>query len=125
MGRPVVLVVDDDQQVLRALGRLVSGAGYQVRTFERPTDLLGSDLPTSEACLLVDIHLPEMTGVELCEKLAATGCALPFILMTGQSDEQTRLLAAQSQAVALLMKPFGRDLLLNAIETALRGRKHP
>ena len=119
MARPLVIVIDDDPSILRALRRLVSGAGFDVRTFDRPSTLLNSDLPTAGACLIIDIHLPEMNGVELCRALASSGCSLPVILITAHTDEETRRLAAEAHAVALLIKPFGRELLVNSIESAL------
>ena len=60
--RPTVLVVDDDACVLRAVGRLLRSAGFEARTFERPTLLLASALPSADACLLLDVYLPEMNG---------------------------------------------------------------
>jgi FixJ family two-component response regulator len=69
-GRPTVLIIDDDASVLRALARLIRSAGYDVRTFSRPSALLAADLPTANACLVVDVNLPEMNGAELCEAVA-------------------------------------------------------
>src|SRR5580658_9995258 len=83
--KPIIIVVDDDPSILKALRRLVSGAGFEVRTFDRPSALLSSDLPKAGACLIVDIDLPEMNGVELCETLAASGCRLPVILITART----------------------------------------
>jgi two-component system response regulator FixJ len=117
--KSVVLVVDDDSSVLRALRRLISGAGFEVRTFERPSAILNCDLPKSDACLVVDVHLPEMNGVELCETLAASGCMLPVILMTGHADTQTQRLARSAHPVAFLTKPFGREALVSSIQSAL------
>ena len=119
MTNPLVIVIDDDQSILRALRRLVSGAGFDVRTFERPSTLLKSALPNAQACLVVDIDLPEMNGVELCRMLAASGCTLPVILITAHADEETRRLADEVHPVALLIKPFGRSLLINSIRSAL------
>lgn len=118
-AKPIILVIDDDPSILRALRRLVAGAGFDVRTFDRPSTLLKSDLPTAGACLVVDIDLPEMNGVELCATLAASGCKLPVILITAHTDEETRRLADDAHPVALLIKPFGRDLLVNSIQSAL------
>jgi FixJ family two-component response regulator len=118
-AKPIIIVIDDDLSILRALSRLVSGAGFEVRTFDRPSELLKSDLPKTGACLIVDIDLPEMNGVELCETLAASGCKLPVILITAHTDEATRRLADGARPVALLFKPFGRELLVNSIESAL------
>ena len=117
--KPVIILIDDDPSILRALRRLVAGAGFDVRTFDRPSTLLKSDLPTAGACLVVDIDLPEMNGVELCATLAASGCKLPVILITAHTDEETRRLADDAHPVALLIKPFGRDLLVSSIQSAL------
>ena len=115
----IIIVIDDEPSILRALRRLVSGAGFEVWTFDRPSALLKSDLPKTRACLIVDIDLPEMNGVELCATLAASGCKLPVILITAHTDEETRGLADSAHPVALLIKPFGRELLLNSIQSAL------
>lgn len=123
--KPIVIVIDDDPSILRALRRLISGAGFEVQTFDRPSALLQSDLPTAEACLLVDINLPEMNGVELCAALASSGCRLPVILITAHTDEKTRALASSAHPIALLIKPFGRNLLVNSIETALQTERCP
>ena len=119
MAKPLVIVIDDDPSILRALRRLISGAGFDVRSFDRPSTLLSSDLPKAGACLIVDIDLPEMNGVELCETLAASGCRLPIILITAHTDDETRALACGAHPVALLIKPFGRNLLVNSIRSAL------
>jgi FixJ family two-component response regulator len=117
--KPIIIVIDDDPSILKALRRLVSGAGFDVRTFDRPSTLLRSDLPKVGACLVVDIDLPEMNGLELCDTLAASGCRLPVILVTAHTDEETRRLADGAGPVVLLIKPFGRELLVNSIESAL------
>ena len=117
--KPIIIVIDDDPSILRALRRIVSGAGFDVRTFDRPSTLLKSDLPKAGACLVVDIDLPEMNGVELCATLAASGCRLPVILITAHADEGTRRLADAAHPIALLIKPFGRELLVNSIQSAL------
>ena len=118
-AKPIIIVIDDDLSILRALQRLVSGAGFEVRTFDRPSALLKSDLPKTGACLIVDIDLPEMNGVELCSALATAGCKLPVILITAHTDDETRRLADGAHPVALLIKPFGRELLLNSIQSGL------
>ena len=114
-----VLVVDDDPSVLRSLKRLVSASGFEVKTFATPSELLASELPGSNACMVVDIDLPEMTGIEMCEVLKGSGSCLPTILITGRTDTRIRSLAAQSDAVAVLFKPFDEEPLLEAIGRAL------
>ena len=123
-AKPIVIVVDDDPSILRALRRLISGAGLDVRVFDRPSALLKDDLPKTDACLLVDVHLPEMSGVDLCETLNASGCRLPVVLITADAGDGTRTLALSAHPVALLIKPFGRAELMNSIQIALSIGKH-
>jgi FixJ family two-component response regulator len=119
-NRPeTVLVVDDDPSVLRSLNRLISASGFAVKMFATPSELIASEIPTSNACMVVDIHMPEMTGIEMCEVLKGSGRCLPAILITGRTDARTRLLAAQADAVAVLFKPFDKEPLLHAITRAI------
>lgn len=113
------MIVEDDPSVLRSLRRLVQSAGFTVRTFDTPGALLDSEIPKAGACLVVNVNLPEMNGVQLCEVLTASGRGLPAILITGQSDPTTNRLVSQARAVAVLHKPFAAVLLLNAISEAL------
>jgi FixJ family two-component response regulator len=91
-GRPTVLNVDDDPSVLRAIARLIRASGFDALTFERPGLLLASKVPKTNACLVLDVNLPEMNGVELYEALEIAGRALPVIMITGKSDSKTRRL---------------------------------
>jgi FixJ family two-component response regulator len=74
-SRGTVLVVDDDPSTLRSLKRLVSASGFKVKTFGKPSELLASEMPRSNACIVVDIDLPEMNGIEMCEVLKGSGRA--------------------------------------------------
>jgi FixJ family two-component response regulator len=114
-----VLVVDDDPSMLRALRRLIRAAGFDVLTFDGPRALLASEIPTVGACLLLDVHLPEMNGIELYEALIGSGYKLPVIMITGQDDAETRRLLQHIEAVAVLSKPVEEALLLDAISSAL------
>jgi two-component system response regulator FixJ len=91
--------------------------------FDRPRAVLDSELPKTDACLVIDVHLPEMNGLQLCEALADVGCRLPVIMITGHIDPATRELVRREKAVAVLFKPFTRDSLLEAIATALAAGK--
>jgi two-component system, LuxR family, response regulator FixJ len=117
--RCTVLVVDDDSGLLRSLGRLIRSAGFNALTFERPALLLASEVPKTNVCLLLDVHLPEMSGVQLYEMLAVARHDLPVIMMTGRDDAQTRHLLQRVSAVAVLFKPFDESLVLDAIFRAL------
>ena len=114
-----VLVVDDDSRFLRALGRLIRSAGVNALTFDRPAHLLASEVPKTNVCLLLDVHLPEMNGVQLYEMLAVARHDLPVIMMTGCDDSHTRHLLQRVNAVAILIKPFDEALLFDAIFRAL------
>lgn len=121
----VIVVIDDDPSVLRALSRLLRAEGFGVSAFERPSAVLRADLPKSNACLLVDVYLPEMNGLKLCRALSASGCSLPVILMSGNLDAQTKKIMREADAVATLTKPFGRDALLSAVRKALLNHPGP
>jgi CheY-like chemotaxis protein len=114
-----VVVVDDDKSVLRALSRLIKAAGFRVLTFDRPSALLESAIPKANACLVVDINLPEMKGSELCAALAASGRGLPAVLITGRNDSATQRLIEEAHPVAALFKPVDERTLFEAIARAL------
>jgi FixJ family two-component response regulator len=116
---PNVVLVDDDSLVRAALGRLLRGAGFKVTAFEHPSDVLLSLLPKTNTCLILDIYMPEMTGVKLWQELRTRGFAVPTILITGQRDEQARLYGEQIGAVAVLYKPLEEEELFETIERAL------
>jgi CheY-like chemotaxis protein len=113
-----VVLVDDDPSVLRALSRLIRAAGFKVLTFDRPSALLASAIPRANACMVVDVNLPEMSGSDLCSALAASGRGLPAILITGRNDIATQRLIAKAQVVASLFKPVDEQALLDAIARA-------
>ena len=114
-----VVVVDDDPSVLRALTRLIQAAGFRVLSFDRPSALLVSAIPKANACLVVDINLPEMSGTELCSALAASGRGLPVVLITGSDDSTTHRLIEKAHPVAALFKPVDERALFDAIARAL------
>ena len=113
-----VLVVDDDESVRRAMRRLLMSNGYRVRTFESAEDLLLSSLVCDKACLLLDIRLPGISGLELYTKIAASGVKCPVIFMTAHDDSQWPDKTKEAGAVAFLRKPFGEQSLLRAIALA-------
>jgi FixJ family two-component response regulator len=115
----IVLILDDDPSVRRSLRVLISASGFEVETFATPTELLASAISSSNACMVVDIGLPEMSGIEMCQGLKRSGRARPTILISGGTDLIALALAQQSDAVAVLLKPFDEAPLLAAIERAL------
>jgi two-component system response regulator FixJ len=116
-------VVDDDASVRRALRRQLLGLGFIVLDFQSAEKLLSGDLPTGNACLLLDVYMPGMNGIELCRSLAASKRHLPTILMSGRDDERTRQLMREANPIASLVKPFDEESLLRAIRMALRNHE--
>ena len=124
-SKPAVILVEDDPSVLRALRRLMVSVGYEVWGCTRPSELQAVAIPDFNACLMFDVHLPEMSGVELYETLAELGCQLPVIMITGDADDATLLMVSRINAVAVLIKPFSRNALLGAITKALAVSHNP
>ena len=114
-----VVVVDDDPSVLSSLKRMLSANGFNVKTFAKPSELIASETPGSNACIVADIDLPEMNGVEMSETLKASGRGLPTILITGRTEPRILALAARAEAVDVLFKPFEEQSLLDAIKRGL------
>jgi len=110
-----VYVVDDDDSICRALKRLLKAFGFQALTFESAEDFLESTADLEKGCLVLDINLPGMTGLDLQEKIASRGANCPVIIITAHDNPQWREQARKAGAVAYLKKPFGEQLLLNAI----------
>ncbi|HEX5213271.1 MAG TPA: response regulator [Pseudolabrys sp.] len=117
--KKIVAVVDDDPEMRAAMVSLLSTLGYSPKTFDSAEAFLVC-APTSKAhCLVVDIQLPDITGIELAYQLAADGIKVPVIFMTGLDDELTQVQAVGAGGVALLHKPFSAKLLNDAIGMAL------
>jgi len=110
-----VVLVDDDPSVLSAMARLIRVAGFHVLTFSTPSAVIAATIPSTDACLVVDINLPGMNGIELCAALTASGRGLPFILITGRGDARILHLGQSATAVAILFKPVDEDPLMAAI----------
>ena len=115
-----VIVVDDDASIRRALRRQLQILGFNVLDFGSAEDFLKSEIPTGEACLLLDVYMPGMTGIELCKKITEDGGRpLPTILISGRDDAQTKKLMHEAKPIASLLKPFDEKSLLRAIKKAL------
>lgn len=114
----VIGVLDDDVSILRALGRLLGGAGFAVRTFESGEELLNSGLDGID-CLVMDIQLPGLNGFTVQERLAASGWSIPIVFITAFDDAVTRERARHYANAQYLRKPFEAEALLQAIATAL------
>ena len=119
--RAVVYIIDDDSSVRRALQRLVHSAGYEARGFSSGAEFLTSEHSFRPGCVVVDLRLSDMHGLEFQRRVAGTDPGLPVIVLTAFDDELTRRDALQNGAVAFLSKPFDDQLLLEAIRVALGG----
>jgi FixJ family two-component response regulator len=114
-----IIVVDDDTSIRRALRRQLQILGFNVLDFESAEEFLASEIPTADACLLLDVYMPGMTGIALCRSMAASGRHLPTILISGRDDPQTRKAMREANPIARLLKPFDEKSLLRAIKKAL------
>lgn len=116
---PIVLIVDDDESVRTAIGRLMHAAGLAAETFASAEALLRRGCQGLRGCLILDVRLPGMSGLELQAHLAQSGLALPVIFVTAHDDEEAREQAMRAGAQAFIQKPFDEDVLLSAVRAAL------
>jgi FixJ family two-component response regulator len=114
-----VFVVDDDPWVLSAVGRLIRSAGHKVETFGSPREFFEQTRSDEPGCLVVDLRMPEVGGLELHAAMERAGYHLPVIFMSGQADIQSTVRAMQSGAIDFLIKPFDEHQLLKAIDRAI------
>ena len=118
----VVHVIDDDEAVRQSLAFLLSTAGFAVRVHESATGFLAA-LPTVEAgCIVTDVRMPEMDGIELQRRLRASKVAVPVIVITGHGDVALAVEAMKAGAVDFIEKPFDDEVLVGAIRSALARR---
>ena len=123
--QPLIAVVDDDLPFLRSVGRLLRSAGFRVETFGSGREFLVAVPGLMAGCVLVDVHMPEMTCLQLQETLAELGIQLPLIFITAYDSPQTREHARRPGCAGLLLKPFERQTLVEAIWRALSGSTFP
>lgn len=116
---PLVAVVDDDQAVREALPDLLREFGFATRAFASAEELLAFDDLGGCSCLILDIAMPGMTGLDLQRELRRRGHGVPVIFITAQTDEAIRVRAAEEGATGVLLKPFGDAALLSALNAAL------
>lgn len=115
----LIAIVDDDESVQSALQDLLEAVGLSTRSFGSAEDFLESGQHRNAACLVVDIRMPGMSGLELQAKLKAERSRVPIIFITAHGDEKMRLQAMRAGAVDFLTKPFDQDVLLDCIRAAL------
>jgi FixJ family two-component response regulator len=122
--RPLVAIVDDDKSTRDTTKDLLESAGLAAVTFASASLLLKSRRMKSISCLVADMRMPQMTGLELHQHLVGSNYAIPTILMTAHPDERVRAQAIKNNVVCYLTKPFAADELLACVRCAiLRGRR--
>ena len=118
---PVISIVDDDQFVRDSLKRLMKSFGYMVAAYPSAGDFLKSPQVQETSCLIVDVNMPGMTGVELYEYLIKAGRAIPTILITAYPDDRVRTHALDKGVLAYLVKPFSEIDLTRYVRLALKS----
>jgi FixJ family two-component response regulator len=119
-GGPRVYVLDDEECVLTAIGRTLRRAGYEVVTFKSPRAFLQEARLDPPCCLVLDLHMPELNGVEIQERLGSAEQPPSIVFISGAGDVGTSVKAMKAGAVDFLAKPFETVDLLNAVQVALR-----
>lgn len=120
---PLVSVVDDDLSVRKSLDRLIRSVGLEARVYASAEEFLDGTHPPQTDCLILDVRLPGMSGIELLRHLVARNYKVPVIFITAHgSDEVARSEAASDRTVAYLIKPLDADELLDAVNTALKWK---
>ena len=119
-GTPLISVVDDDGAMRISLEDLIRSVGLRAQGFPSAEAFLGSNQLQETDCLILDMHLPGISGPELQHQLAATNSHLPIIFITAHENEAWRRQALDAGAVAFLVKPFYEEALLDAIDAALK-----
>ncbi len=119
---PLIAVIDDDDSFRPALVESLSSLGYGVRGFSSAEELIASGPESSYDCIITDIHLAGMSGIDLKSQLTRRGVDLPVIMITGRSDPTLEGRAAASGAICLLRKPFESSALVEHLEKALSPR---
>jgi FixJ family two-component response regulator len=123
-GKPTVLVVEDDESVRRALANLFQSVGLEVMQFGSASEMLQSGLPASANCLVLDVRLPGLSGLDFQTELAKANTHIPIIFMSGHGDIPMTVRAMKGGAVDFLTKPFRDQDMLDAVSTAIeRDRK--
>ena len=113
---PLVHIVDDDEAVRRSVGFALKTSGFQVRAYESGSEILKVAPDLEAGCILLDIRMPGMDGLEVQEALKSKGVTLPVVIMTGHGDVSLAVRAMKAGAIDFIEKPFEKAVLLSAIE---------
>ena len=123
-GSPLVLVVDDDPSVRKGLTRLLAAVGYAVEAFASAREFLARPPHPGPCCLVLDVRMPGLTGIQLQELLATTGRRMSIVFVTGHADVRTSVKAMKAGAIDLLTKPVDARDLIAAIQRAITRDEH-
>jgi FixJ family two-component response regulator len=115
----LVCIVDDDESLRRSVSNLLTSVGFRVETFVSAEAFLESIHRENTGCLVVDLQMPGMSGLDLITHLAATGSGIPAVILTAHGDSEARRRSLEAGAIAFLGKPFRADALLEAVRSAL------
>ncbi len=119
-GVPLISIVDDDDSLRNSLDNLIRSVGFRAQGFPSAEALLSSNQLHDTACLILDVRLPGMNGLELQRRIVAANWRIPIIFVTSHADGDARARALEAGAVDYLYKPFREEELLNAIDAALK-----
>jgi FixJ family two-component response regulator len=119
---PLISVVDDDEGVRESLGSLIRSVGFGVKAFASAEEFLNSEHSRAADCLVLDVRMQGMNGLELQRRLVASHSRIPVIFISAHGDEEVRARALREGAVDFLVKPFSEEALLNAIHSALNPK---
>jgi FixJ family two-component response regulator len=120
--RLLLSVIDDDEMLRESLPELLREFGFAARAFSSGQEFLSSNYVDETRCLILDVAMPEMSGLDLQQELKRRGQAIPIIFISGQKDEDVRKQAFRQGAVKFLYKPFSDSDLLEAVNAALDGK---
>ena len=116
----IVIVIDDDPSFRRSTARLIDSAGLKVQLFDSAKSFLRAQRPDAPSCVVLDVRMPEMSGIDLQKELARTGIEIPLIFIAGDADISMSVEAMKAGAIEFLTKPFREQALLDAIEEAVQ-----
>ena len=119
MNIPVISIVDDDESVRTALKSLIDSVGFRAEVFCSGEEFLKSPVVSQTDCLITDVRMPGMTGLELQERLNAAGASVPIVFISAHEDKEARARGLRAGAIDFLQKPFSEESLLGAISAGL------
>jgi len=116
---PVISIVDDDESVRQALKSLIDSVGFRAEVFRSGEEFLNSPIVSQTDCLITDVRMPGMSGLELQQQLIAAGASIPIVFISAHEDREARARGLRAGAIDFLQKPFSEDSLLGAISASL------